>query len=232
MPQVEIRKFKKSDENDILNICYRTGYMGEDLTGKNLFNDIKLFGYLFCLYYLNYETEHCFVAVDKNDSDRIIGYIIGTSDSKRQEFQFVLKMGWRIVLRLFFVTLWIYPQCFWILLTFIFRVGVRYMSPFFKFGPKNLYDEYPAHLHINILPEYQRYGVGSKLIEKFEQHMRENKVLGIHLRTSNQNYKALPFYSKLGYNKLFENNITFWENISDYKNVIYGKNYINLFWRN
>lgn len=223
MPRIEIRKFKKADENDIINICYRTGYMGEDLTGKNLFNDVKLFGYIFCLYYPYYEPEHCFVAVDEDASDKVVGYIIGTPDSKRQELQFAFKMGWRIVLRLIFVTFWRYPGTFRFLIDFALRIGIKYISTSFEYGPKNLYNKYPAHLHINILSEYQRYGIGSRLIEKFEQHMKENKVHGIHLRTSNNNHKALPFYIKHGYNKIYEDDITFWKNISDYKNIIFAK---------
>jgi GNAT superfamily N-acetyltransferase len=64
--------------------------------------------------------------------------------------------------------------------------------------------QYPAHLHINLLPDFQRQGVGSRLITTFEDHLREFGVPGLHLGTSNYNHKALPFYLKHGYQVIQE----------------------------
>ena len=76
---VIIRKCRKSDAKDIMHVCYKTGYMGEDVT--DYFKDKKLFGLLFCLYYPKYATEYCFVAVDKG---RVVGYILGHPDTERR----------------------------------------------------------------------------------------------------------------------------------------------------
>ena len=59
---VLIRKCRKSDLAGIRNVCYKTGYMGEDASGH--FFDKTLFGFLNCCYYCKYEPEHCFVAED------------------------------------------------------------------------------------------------------------------------------------------------------------------------
>jgi GNAT superfamily N-acetyltransferase len=64
---------------------------------------------------------------------------------------------------------------------------------------KEIKTEFPAHLHINLLPEYQRFGLGTLLIQYFEDHMRNLGVAGIHLKTTNYNKRAVPFYLKSGY---------------------------------
>jgi ribosomal protein S18 acetylase RimI-like enzyme len=215
MANIIIRNCTKRDEAQILNVCYRTGFLGEDLENKNIFNDIKLFGYLFCIYYLRYEIEHCFVAEETN-TNKIVGYIIGTMNSKKQKKLFLLKMGSAILFRVLTYTWWKYPETF------------KSIKIFIKNGDSNghpgtLYDEYPAHLHINTLPEYQHMGIGSRLIKKFETQVKENQIKGIHLETTNMNFKALPFYIKNGYNLIYESKSILWEGVNNSSSIIFGK---------
>jgi len=63
----------------------------------------------------------------------------------------------------------------------------------------DLNSEYPAHLHINVLPEFQHSGIGTQLIRHFEDHLRCLGIRGVHLETSSRNHKAIPFYLKQGY---------------------------------
>lgn len=214
MCKITIRSFKKSDMQEILRICYRTGYMGESLVNRGRFDDIKLFGYLFCLYYPYYESENVFLAVDQDNM--AVGYIMGTANSKRQEENFKRKMIWKITIRSFLYTSWKYTESFKALVFFIKNLNL-------KSQPKNLYNEYPAHLHMNVLPEYQHMGIGSKLINAFEKHIKEIGVKGIHLRTSNFNIKALPFYEKKGYIIIYKDNNMVWKGVENYENLILGK---------
>jgi ribosomal protein S18 acetylase RimI-like enzyme len=64
--------------------------------------------------------------------------------------------------------------------------------------------EYPAHLHMNLLPDYQGKGIGTRMILHFEDHLRVKGVGGVHLQTSNYNFKALPFYEKMGFRRVKE----------------------------
>jgi ribosomal protein S18 acetylase RimI-like enzyme len=89
--------------------------------------------------------------------------------------------------------------------------------------PRNLFSEYASHFHINILPGYQGEGIGSELLSLFENHMKSLNVLGIHLKTSNYNEKAIGFYLKAGYNKIYENPNFVWPDVADYKSLIYAK---------
>lgn len=216
MSQIEVRQCGKDDTNEVLNICYKTGYMGDDLTGRGVFNDKILFGYLFCYYYLQYESWNCFVAVDIEDNNRILGYIIGTLDTRQQQKKFVRKMVGKIVARMLSTSLWKYPESFKNVIYFLKNLDI-------KNEPSTLYKEYPTHFHINILSEYQSLGIGTMLMDRFENHIDGNHIKGIHLRTSNYNFKAIPFYNKKGYKLLYEKEGAAWPGIKNYKNLIFGK---------
>lgn len=211
-----IRKCEKSDMSAIMNICYKTGYMGEDLTGLNQFDDPILFSYLFCYYYVRYETQNCFVAVDSEKS-QIAGYIIGTRNTKKQKKALFLKMGWRIIFRLLGTTAWRHPETIKTVLYF-----VKNLQP--EEAMNQIYDEYPAHLHINILKEYQRMGIGEKLLTAFEGNIR-NDVKGIHLHTTSHNSKAIPFYHKMGYSVIKEHQSRMWKDVEDFRSILFAKSF-------
>jgi ribosomal protein S18 acetylase RimI-like enzyme len=216
MSKILIRRYQDSDCGDVLNICYRTGYMGNDFEGTRKFDDSKLFGYFFCLHYLLYEKEHCFVAIDEDRDYKLVGYIIGTLDTKKQQTLFLRKMLFKISGRLVYA-FFKYPETFRSVMNMLKNRSWRLI-------PRSFYSNYPVHFHINILAEYQHKGIGSSLIAKFEDHIKKNGSMGIHLKTSNKNYSAIQFYYKNGYRKLFEFNDTLWKGVEDYKTIILIKN--------
>ena len=65
-------------------------------------------------------------------------------------------------------------------------------------------DEYPAHFHINILPEYQRFGAGGKLINALFDHYRAKGIKGVMLCCNSENEVGLNFYKKYGFTVLEE----------------------------
>lgn len=210
-----IRRCTKKDEDSVIDICYDTGFMGESLKDKNLFNDKKLFGLLFCFYYVHYEIKNCFVARD-GLSTKLIGYIIGTLDTEKQERLFVIKMFWRICVRVLAVTWWKHPET---IKSIIYYVKNREKSYHFK----DLYREYPAHFHINIVSQNQSSGLGSTLLKEFEKHALINNIHGIHLETTNMNIKAVPFYIKNGYKILSKQSSILWKGKDNCKTIVFGK---------
>ncbi len=210
-----IRKAEASDKDAIEDICYRTGYMGEDLSGLEQFNDRILFAALFCQYYILYEKQHCFVAVD-TEKNKVVGYILGTPDTKSQRRKVTFAMGWRIALRILSVTIWKYPESL--------KAVLHFIGGFEPSSDDFIYTQYPAHLHINILPDYQKSGIGKKLITAFEHHIQSFSK-GVHLITSNKNSKAIPFYRKMGYHLLKEKESKLWKGIDDYKTIVFVKEF-------
>lgn len=66
-----------------------------------------------------------------------------------------------------------------------------------------LLKHYPAHLHIDILPSHQGKGYGPKLLQAWENEMRELGVRGCHLGMDPANRGAGRFYERQGW-RLFE----------------------------
>lgn len=198
MPEISIRKYQPQDESAIQAITYQTGFKGQGLVGRDFIEDQRLWFTIFMYYYIRYEPENCFVAVE-SANDHTFGYICGTPDTGAQVKCFNRKIVPRIIARLFTTTIWRYPRSFWNCLR---------MLPMLEDLDSNevgwIAGEFPGHLHINLLPEYHRQGIGSRLMMKFEEHLRALGVTGVHLETSNHNEKAVPFYYKHGYSLIRE----------------------------
>lgn len=68
--------------------------------------------------------------------------------------------------------------------------------------PASITGQYPAHLHINLLPRVQGQGLGRTLIERLIGQLRERGVEGVHLGVSGTNHRAIAFYEHLGFTRL------------------------------
>jgi hypothetical protein len=67
-----------------------------------------------------------------------------------------------------------------------------------------LLEEYPAHLHVDILPEYQRQGWGRKLMDVLVERLREERVQGMHLLKAGDNIGSEIFYGSVGFRRYGE----------------------------
>ena len=56
--------------------------------------------------------------------------------------------------------------------------------------------EYPAHLHIDVLPEYQRMGLGHKMTDVLLAHLKEK---GVKVIFSHANMQPLSVMKKAGF---------------------------------
>lgn len=59
--------------------------------------------------------------------------------------------------------------------------------------------QYPAHLHINILPEFTGQGWGQKLMSAFLSKITELGACGVHLGMVATNDGARRFYERVGF---------------------------------
>lgn len=212
---IEIRPCQSRDRDAVVTICHRTGYFGED--AAPYFKDADLFGLLFTAYYLDHEPEHCFVA---DDNGAAVGYIIGSVDTEAQREAFSRLIVPRIVKRAFTRTLFRHPGDVWFLLGLTDHAD--YEKELFT---EDLVTNYPAHLHMNVLPDYQRRGLGGRLMARFVEAMRTAGAPGVHLVTSTENKKALPFYHKEGFVVFKELPNKLWEKKSppDVRALVYVK---------
>ncbi|MGI8748630.1 MAG: GNAT family N-acetyltransferase, partial [Deinococcus sp.] len=59
--------------------------------------------------------------------------------------------------------------------------------------------QYPAHLHIDLLPAAQGGGHGRRLMETLFGRLREGGAAGVHLGVGRSNVRAQGFYARLGF---------------------------------
>lgn len=186
---VKIRPYRKEDYNKIIDICLKTGNSGED--ASDLFLHGELLGLFFAAPYVVHEPEVCFVIA--NDEDEALGYIIGTKDSEK--FAEWCEANW-------------FPE-----LRRKYPIDVHYKSSFEKrivelihtgYIPRPEAKLYPAHLHIDLLPEAQGMGMGKKLIQTFIEKLKKLKVTGLHLEVGRKNERAIGFYKAIGFKIISE----------------------------
>lgn len=199
---ISILPYRPTDEPAIIEITFKTGLMGEDMTGRGYVDDARLWYLIFIGYYARYEPENFFVAIVP-ETDKVVGFICGTSNTHTQEVRFRKKMMPRIGLRFLGYTSWRYPRTF----KNVFRLVRRYSSGSEDTENDPIISKYPAHLHINLLPGYQGQGMGTRLMHQFEEHMIGVGAKGLHLGTTNKNTKAVPFYRKMGFEIVHESEI-------------------------
>ena len=64
-----------------------------------------------------------------------------------------------------------------------------------------LLEDYPCHIHIDILPEFAGKGLGRRLMNELLEKLRDKKVKGIHLMKSGDNAGSERFYEKVGFTR-------------------------------
>ncbi|MBE6800223.1 MAG: GNAT family N-acetyltransferase [Ruminococcaceae bacterium] len=168
---MNIRKYQEKDFEATKYVCIH------DMIGKKGWETVlEYVETMFCRYYLEKEPENCFVAVDENDKP--IGYIYGVKDYDKYQENFS---------------------------EYINAVAEIENRRFLAEALTEMYDhaiykkDYPAHLHIDILPDYQSKGIGSKLIKAFCDHLKASNIKGVMLIVGTDNDGARRFYERNGF---------------------------------
>lgn len=130
----------------------------------------------YCDYFIEKEPENCFVATD--NSDKAIGYIICTDNFDKFSDIFKKEYIPRI------------PEE---------EKQYRYYAANSAVLQEKHKNEYPAHFHIDIMPEYQRMGIGHKLVDALCEHLKNRNISGVMLAVSPDNQQGDSFYKKYGF---------------------------------
>ena len=170
----EIRPYRESDKAIVQEICLLNAGCADKPFEKQRYILI-----MYCNYYIEQEPENCFVVTDENDSP--VGYIICSENYAKYEETFN-----RIYI----------PQakC----------LGARaYADAKLDMLSHALFKKnYPAHLHIDIFPDYQRIGAGSRLMKTLLDHLKAKGVESIMLVVGTDNLRGRNFYRKNGFDEL------------------------------
>ncbi|MEI5583371.1 MULTISPECIES: GNAT family N-acetyltransferase [unclassified Agromyces] len=187
-----IRPYRPDDRDAVGAVCLRTAAAGGDATG--VYSDDALMPEVYALPYVEYAPDLAFVAVD--DAGRVGGYVLGVADT-------AAFIDW-------YAREWA-PG---------FRA--RHPSPGAPTARTPAYterqlladggdpermriaelDDYPAHLHIDLLPGLQGRGLGRRLIDTLRAALAERGVAAVHLGLDPANTGARAFYERLGFHEL------------------------------
>lgn len=183
-----IRPYHPSDFCTLYRICLQTGDSGKDAT--YLFRDPELLGHIYVGPYAVAEPDLCFTLTADGAP---CGYVLGTRDS--QVFAEWCEREWFPVLR------------------------ARYPLPapddhspdaeairgiHRGYQPEPTLVDYPAHLHIDLLPHAQGRGWGRRMIETFLERLRALGVPAVHLGVGRRNARAIHFYERVGFQRVLE----------------------------
>ena len=168
---MNIRPYESRDRDDVHFVC-----LNSEGPCKNSKRYINFALAVYCDYYIEKEPENCFVATDEDD--KVIGYIICAENFDDFYNYFQKEYCSRI-------SKW------------EFR---RKKSAFRSIVSHRKYkDKYPAHIHIDILPDFQRMGLGRALTDVLLEHLRRKGIKGLMLTTWIKNTKGRRFYDKYGF---------------------------------
>ncbi|GGM15294.1 acetyltransferase [Streptomyces fumigatiscleroticus] len=183
-----IRPYRPEDREALDDICIRTAHNGGD--SRPVYEDPGIFPATFAAPYVFLEPELAFVLDDGRGT--AVGYILGTAGTPAFVEAFRTK---------------------WLPL-----VADRYPRPD---GEPRTPDEgivrllhdpermivpevaaYPAHLHIDLLPQWQGRGHGRALMRTFLQALGDRGVPAVHLCMSTANTPARAFYDRMGFHQI------------------------------
>ncbi|MBS1905627.1 MAG: GNAT family N-acetyltransferase [Actinobacteria bacterium] len=183
-----IRPFRPDDIDGLSDVCVKTADVGADATG--MLEDDALWGDLFAVPYALRDPELCWVV--ESEDERVIGYLVATDDTEafatwfRDEWWPSRRDRYR-------------------------RSGEeqptaqdRFIGYGDRMAPRAdpIAQEYPAHLHIDLLPETQGQGLGRRLIDTLLAELGRRGVPALHLGMNADNHSAGAFYERLGFTRL------------------------------
>lgn len=182
-----LRPCTPDDIDACYEICLRTGDHGRD--ASTLYNDPRIIGEYWVGPYLERWPQHAFVAADATG---VGGYIVGAPDTA--EHHQWLEQEWLPPLRLR------YP-----IDAFTDGTADANTVRLIHHPPTRLtrlVSDYPAHLHIDLVPRLQRRGYGTALMNAFFDSLRSAGVPAVHVGVSSRNPEAIAFYRRLGFHDL------------------------------
>lgn len=183
---MRVRPAEARDTDRLYEICLRTGAAGED--ASTLHADARLLGDVYVGPYLAFSPDLAFVLAD--DDDLPAGYVLGVADTLA--FEARCEREWWPRLR--------EDAARW--------AGVVPGSPDAALlrlvehperTPPTLTATWPAHLHIDVLPDAQGRGHGRRLVEHLLDALRAQGVPGVMLGVDPENHRARAFYRHLGF---------------------------------
>ncbi|MFC5832590.1 GNAT family N-acetyltransferase [Nonomuraea insulae] len=189
-PAVTIRPYQPFDLPGIYRVCLATGDSGRD--AGPLHANPDLLGHVWAGPYPVADPGLTFVAADALG---VAGYVLATADTVAFE-AWRQEHWWPVLREQYPAELATDPgdgMIDWLSVAHLHRAAPP---------AEELYERYPAHLHIDLLPRAQGRGLGRALIGALFGALRARGVPGLHLGVGSGNPGAHAFYLRMGFTEL------------------------------
>jgi GNAT superfamily N-acetyltransferase len=182
-----IRDYRPGDERAAYFVCLKTGNQGDD--GEPFYReDPDALGRIFVGPYLRFEPG---LALMLEDEQGVCGYALAASDSRR--FYERYEKEWRPELCAQFPAPAGEPAAW----TRVELIHHLYHHPDYYLPEP--YDDFPAHLHIDLMTRAHRQGHGTRMMNQLIDRLRAKGSPGVHLGMAASNDRAHQFYLTLGF---------------------------------
>ncbi len=190
MNHFTIRPARPEDQAGAYYVCLKTGDHGRD--GEAFYqDDPDALGRIFVGPYIEFEPQ---LSLILEDAEGVCGYALAALDSRafyeRYERECRPGLCAAFAMPLRDPATWTRAQ----------TVHSWYHRPDY-FCPEP-YEQYPSHMHIDLLERARGQGIGRRMREQQMVKLRELGSPGAFLAVSVQNAPATRFYEKLGFRKL------------------------------
>jgi len=182
-----IRRYRPSDRSAVRQLTGDTAHFGDPV--EHFFDAREMFLDAFTTYYTDVAYDYLWIA---EDDGALLGYVMGCPDTYDYNVWYrasIKRVAWRAVtLR--------YRGVFTRKSLGFLRRYLRWRVPTIDLTP------YPAHLHINTRADRRGNGVGTALMKTYLDQLHTENVPGVHLETTSENKIAVPWYERLGFQRL------------------------------
>ncbi|MFF5478192.1 GNAT family N-acetyltransferase [Streptomyces sp. NPDC012935] len=183
-----VRPCRPEDREAVEDICVRTAHEGGD--SRPYYRDPGIFPATFALPYVALEPDLAFVLDD--GAGRAVGYVLGTADTPG--FVAAFRTEWLPLVAARHPEPPGTPATPDEQLVHLLHHPERMLVPQVA--------AYPAHLHIDVLPDWQGRGHGRALLRTLLTALREKGVPAVHLSMVTANAPARAFYDRLGFHEI------------------------------
>lgn len=185
-----IRPVQAGDLDAIYAISLATGSAGEDAAPA--YADGRLIGHIYSAPYVLLEARLAFVVEDEAG---VGGFAVGTADTVAWEER--LEQLWWPALRLRYprssgehARRWPQDQR---------RITMIHRPPR---TPASITGQFPAHLHVNLLPRMRGRGFGRQLVGRWLAALGKAGATATHVAVNHANAGALQFWGRMGFSAL------------------------------
>jgi GNAT superfamily N-acetyltransferase len=185
-----LRPFMSDDVDALYAISLATADAGAD--ASPLYQDKHLVGAIYSVPYATLDPDLVVMAADE---EGVAGFVLGAVDTVSWEAR--LEQIWWPQLRRRYPAPDPEARGSW-------TPDQRRMSMIHhpERAPIQVVREFPAHLHLNLLPRHQGRGVGTQLFHAWLRLANGRGASATHVGVNRANARAMAFWSKMGFRSI------------------------------